>query len=94
MLHAESESRFRTAFQDQTYMSAHIPYSNPFPYEPFESSLVSQLWHPKLTLYRILILSTTIGLGIVKAYATSQGLISASTTIEWVAGVALFSVLS
>ena len=54
----------------------------------------SKQWHPKLTAYRLLVLTTTIGLGTFKAIATFRGLSFVSTTIEWIGGVVLFSVLS
>ena len=51
-------------------------------------------WHPKITVYRLLIISTTISLGSAKAIATFHGKSYISTTIEWVAGVAVFCLLS
>jgi hypothetical protein len=79
-------------------MSGTNKYLNPIPYVPLDSeseeSVPIYWWHPKLTFYRFLVLSTTIGLGTAKAYGTSRGLNLVSTTIEWVAGMVLFSVLS
>ena len=51
-------------------------------------------WHPKLTPYRFLVISTTIGLGIAKAFAVGQNLTIVATYIEWITGVAVFSMLS
>lgn len=53
-----------------------------------------ETWHPKLTPYRLLVLFTTIGLGTAKAYATSRGVSLAATTIEWIAAVVVFIMLS
>ncbi|KIM49829.1 hypothetical protein M413DRAFT_116606 [Hebeloma cylindrosporum] len=50
-------------------------------------------WHPRITVYRLLVVSTTISLGSAKAVATFYGKSYVSTTIEWVAGVAVFSLL-
>jgi hypothetical protein len=50
-----------------------------------------QNWFPKLTPYRLLIISTTIGLGTAKAYATAKGLSYVATSIEWIASVVVFS---
>ena len=51
-------------------------------------------WHPKITAYRLLVISTTISLGSAKAVATFYGKSYVSTTIEWIAGVAVFTLLS
>jgi len=51
-------------------------------------------WHPKLTPYRFLVLSTTIGLGSAKAYAVSRNIFWIATFVEWITGVVVFSVLS
>jgi p-aminobenzoyl-glutamate transporter AbgT len=51
-------------------------------------------WHPNITVYRFLIISTTISLGSAKAIATLHGKSYISITIEWVAGVAVFCLLS
>jgi hypothetical protein len=51
-------------------------------------------WHPKLTPYRFIVLSTTIGLGIAKAFAVGQNLTFVATYIEWITGVVVFSMLS
>ena len=40
-------------------------------------------WHPKITVYRLLVISTTISLGSAKAVETFYGKSYASTTIEW-----------
>jgi len=51
-------------------------------------------WHPGITPYRLLVISTTISLGSAKAVATFYGKSYVSTTIEWIAGVAVFTLLS
>ena len=51
-------------------------------------------WHPKITVYRLLVISTTISLGSTKAVETFYGKSYISTTIEWIAGVAVFCLLS
>ncbi|KIM49824.1 hypothetical protein M413DRAFT_438943 [Hebeloma cylindrosporum] len=47
-------------------------------------------WHPKITVYRLLVISTTISLGSAKAAATFNGKSYVSITIEWISGVAVF----
>jgi len=66
------------------------------PLEPPSTELANSnsRWHPKITLYRLLIISTTISLGSAKAAATFHGKSYVSITIEWVAGVAVFCLLS
>lgn len=51
-------------------------------------------WQPKVTVYRLLVISTTISLGSAKAVAVFDGKSYVSTTIEWIAGVVVFTVLS
>ncbi|PPQ83886.1 hypothetical protein CVT25_000630 [Psilocybe cyanescens] len=84
----------------------HVVYpSNPshtgYPsYPPYHDSLSNQTrkaWHPKITPYRLAILTTTVGLGTAKAIVTQKGGAIVSTTLEWVAGMLLsllFLVLS
>jgi hypothetical protein len=61
---------------------------------PADVSNSNSRWHPKITVYRLLIISTTISLGSAKAIETFYGKSYVSTTIEWIAGVAVFSLLS
>ncbi|KDR80971.1 hypothetical protein GALMADRAFT_91662 [Galerina marginata CBS 339.88] len=49
-------------------------------------------WHPKITIYRLLMLSTTLGFGTAKVITAYQQKSYVSTTIEWVSGVAVFLV--
>ena len=49
----------------------------------------SQSWHPKITPYRLAVISTTLCLGTVKAVLTQQGRSIAPITIEWIMGVVL-----
>ena len=51
-------------------------------------------WHPKVTPYRLLVLFTAIGLGTTKAYTVSRNLVLVATSVEWVTGVIIFSMLS
>jgi len=51
-------------------------------------------WLPKPTPYRLLVISTTVGLGTAKAYSTAKGFSFFATSIEWITGVVVFSVLS
>ncbi|KDR80015.1 hypothetical protein GALMADRAFT_222932 [Galerina marginata CBS 339.88] len=60
--------------------------SNPSPAHLDHSPVA---WHPKVTPYRLLFLSTTIALGTAKAILTYQGKAMISTTLEWIAGVVL-----
>ena len=47
-------------------------------------------WHPKLTLYRLLVIFSTIGLGAAKAVTSFLNLTYASITLEWILGVVVF----
>lgn len=47
-------------------------------------------WHPKLTLYRLLVIFSTIGLGAAKAATSYLNLTYASITLEWVLTVVVF----
>jgi len=48
-------------------------------------------WHPKLTPYRLTVITTTIGLGTFKSIAASSPIEpSSSVTAEWILGVVLF----
>lgn len=51
-------------------------------------------WQLKVTVYRLLVISTTISLGSAKAVAIFHGKSYVSTTIAWIAGVAVLTVLS
>ncbi|TFK31440.1 hypothetical protein BDQ12DRAFT_694141 [Crucibulum laeve] len=56
-----------------------------------DSSVLS--WHPKLTPYRLCVLSLTISLGTAKAIATYRNESVVPITIEWFSGVVVFLVL-
>ena len=47
-------------------------------------------WHPKITLYRLVVLLTTMCLGVSKAMMSARGAVVVSVTLEWVSGVAVF----
>ncbi|KDR79688.1 hypothetical protein GALMADRAFT_44522, partial [Galerina marginata CBS 339.88] len=49
--------------------------------------------HPKLSPYRLVVLSTMIGVGTAKAVLTQRGLTFASITMEWIAGTVIFLLL-
>ncbi|KIM40768.1 hypothetical protein M413DRAFT_49666, partial [Hebeloma cylindrosporum] len=49
--------------------------------------------HPKLTLYRFLVIFSTIGLGAAKTVTSYLNLTYASITLEWILGVVLFLML-
>ena len=76
------------------------PLSRPFGDIPISAGnapvevLTDARWHPKITVYRLLVISTTISLGSAKAVETFNGKLYVSTTIEWITGVAVFSLLS
>ncbi|KAF9560721.1 hypothetical protein CPC08DRAFT_665098 [Agrocybe pediades] len=53
-------------------------------------ALPGDRWHPRLTPYRLCILTTTLGLGTAKAIATQKGSNVLPITLEWIAGVVLF----
>ena len=54
----------------------------------------TQTWHPRLTPYRFVVLLTTVGLGGVKAYAVSRKVVLVAVSVEWIASVVVFSMLS
>ena len=47
-------------------------------------------WHPKLTLYRLLVILSTVGLAAAKTAATYLNFTFASITLEWILGVVVF----
>ena len=52
----------------------------------------SPAWHPKLTLYRLLVIFFTVGLGAAKAATSYLNLTYASITLEWILSVVVFLV--
>ncbi|KIM40702.1 hypothetical protein M413DRAFT_166483 [Hebeloma cylindrosporum] len=47
-------------------------------------------WHPKLTLYRLLVILSTVGLAVAKTATSYLNLTFASITLEWILGVVVF----
>jgi len=47
-------------------------------------------WHPKLTLYRLLVILSTVGLAAAKTATFCYNLTFASITLEWILGVVVF----
>jgi hypothetical protein len=70
------------------------PTSTQISDESNSSSNSNSRWQPKVTVYRLLVISTTISLGSAKAVAVFYGKSYVSTTIEWIAGVAVSTALS
>ncbi|KDR67383.1 hypothetical protein GALMADRAFT_161645 [Galerina marginata CBS 339.88] len=62
----------------------HLRYHGPRP----------RSWHPKITLYRLIVLTTTVILGTAKAVMTESGRTFVPITLEWVAGTFLFLFVS
>ena len=60
------------------------------PTETFAFDEVPVRWHPKITLYRLVVLLTTMCLGVSKAMMSARGAVVVSVTLEWVSGVAVF----
>jgi hypothetical protein len=60
------------------------------PPETFSFDEVPVRWHPKITVYRLVVLLTTICLGVGKAITSARGAVIVPTTLEWVSGVAVF----
>ena len=55
------------------------------------SSVESSLsWHPKLTLYRLLVILSSVGLTAAKTATSYLNLTFASITLEWILGVVVF----
>ncbi|KDR67031.1 hypothetical protein GALMADRAFT_283687 [Galerina marginata CBS 339.88] len=50
-------------------------------------------WHPKITPYRLVILTTTIGLGTAKSVVTQRGSPLLPVTLEWFTATVLFLLL-
>ncbi|KAF8989287.1 hypothetical protein BDQ17DRAFT_477888 [Cyathus striatus] len=64
---------------------------NTHEYPPPPLTLVlSQQWHPKLTLYRFLVILTTLGFGISKAVLSYQGHSIVPITLEWLFTTGVF----
>ncbi|KAF9008382.1 hypothetical protein BDQ17DRAFT_1212975, partial [Cyathus striatus] len=49
--------------------------------------------HPKLTVYRLLVIITTLGFGISKAVLSYQGRTIVPITLEWFFGTGVFLLL-
>ncbi|KAF8199869.1 hypothetical protein K438DRAFT_1511157, partial [Mycena galopus ATCC 62051] len=49
--------------------------------------------HPRLTAYRILSFTSTVGFGAVKAVLSYQGQTTSPTTIDWIYGMVVASAL-
>ena len=60
------------------------------PSSPVSSAGSSVSWHPKLTLYRLLVIVSTIGLAVAKTATSYLNLTFASITLEWILGVVVF----
>lgn len=63
--------------------------------EPTHSTshdLIGKAWHPKITPYRLAVLTTTVGLGTAKAVVSQNGGTIVSITLEWLVG-SLLSVM-
>jgi len=54
------------------------------------SSASSISWHPELTLYRLLVIVSTVGLAVAKTATSYLNLTFASITLEWILGVVVF----
>ncbi|KIK00153.1 hypothetical protein K443DRAFT_679420 [Laccaria amethystina LaAM-08-1] len=63
------------------------------PPETFSFDEVPVRWHPKITVYRLVVLLTTICLGVGKAITSARGAVVVPITLEWVSGVAVFVLL-
>ncbi|PPR00144.1 hypothetical protein CVT24_008951 [Panaeolus cyanescens] len=50
-------------------------------------------WHPRLTVYRFLVILSTFALGVAKYVATRKDLENETIALEWVLGVGIFIVL-
>jgi len=60
------------------------------PPETFPFDEVPVRWHPKITAYRLVVLLTTICLGVGKAITSARDTVVVPVTLEWVSGVAMF----
>ncbi|KAF9472298.1 hypothetical protein BDN70DRAFT_938293 [Pholiota conissans] len=70
------------------YGSSSQAFSLPRHAEPLDHEIAAKdRWHPKITIYRLLVLSLGIVLGTVKACITYNGEAVMSTTMEWISGV-------
>ena len=59
---------------------------------PIAPPLPQIRWHPKISLYRLVMLLTPMVIGTVKAIISAKGGVTAPITIEWVSGVVVFLV--
>lgn len=53
---------------------------------------IQTAWHPKLTMYRLLVILSTVGPGVAKEVTSYLNLTYDSITLEWILGVVLFLV--
>lgn len=51
--------------------------------DPADPLALVTSWHPKLSIYRLLVLLSTIGFGTAKAILTYRGETLAPITLEW-----------
>ena len=47
-------------------------------------------WHPKISLYRLIVFSIPLGIGTVKAVVSQKGSVTTPITLEWISGVIVF----
>ena len=69
-------------------LASHRPSSQPSSQIPSAEPSIS--WHPKLTLYRLLVILSTVGLAVAKTATSYLNLTFASITLEWILGVVVF----
>jgi hypothetical protein len=54
---------------------------------PSSSAGSTPSWHPELTLYRLLVVLSTVGLAVAKTATSYLNFTFASITLEWILGV-------
>ncbi|KDR84522.1 hypothetical protein GALMADRAFT_133798 [Galerina marginata CBS 339.88] len=74
-----------TSYSDQHSTTSPVLYEH----SDLHTSPLTLSWHPKITPYRLLTLTTTVGFGTWKTVSTQEGSTTTSTTIEWVTGTLL-----
>ncbi|KAF8166853.1 hypothetical protein BJ912DRAFT_862948 [Pholiota molesta] len=67
--------------------------SSPRQIEPNSIPKPPDRWHPKITVYRLMIVLLGFGLGTAKAWATWRGETILSITLEWISAVVISSIL-
>jgi len=62
------------------------------PFQSFDPTLPRLSWHPKISPYRLMVLSTPLATGTAKAVLGQMGSDTTPVTLEWISGLIIFLV--